>query len=66
VLTDNRPKILIPGALIYNRDDMTREVLFLQSGEVDVSPGIGTRVCYMTMVSSLGINEVDGQPCSRT
>ena len=33
----HRPKILIPGVTIYNRDDMTREVLFLEEGELEVS-----------------------------
>jgi hypothetical protein len=31
-----RPKILILDANIFNRDDMTREVFFLESGEIEV------------------------------
>ena len=36
VLAVLRPKILIPGVNIFNRDDMTRETLFLEEGEVEV------------------------------
>ncbi|TFJ86293.1 hypothetical protein NSK_002501 [Nannochloropsis salina CCMP1776] len=36
VLAVLRPKILIPGVTIFNRDDMTREAVFLEEGEVEV------------------------------
>lgn len=36
ILAVLRPKILIPGVTIYNRDDMTREALFLEEGELEV------------------------------
>lgn len=36
ILAVLHPKILIPGVTIYNRDDMTREALFLEEGEVEV------------------------------
>jgi hypothetical protein len=32
-----RPKILIPGSTIFYRDDMARELFFIESGEVEVS-----------------------------
>ncbi|GAB5032884.1 potassium channel skor-like [Nannochloropsis oceanica] len=36
ILAVLRPKILIPGVTIFNRDDMTRETLFVEEGEVEV------------------------------
>lgn len=35
-----RPKILIPGTAIYYRNDVAREVCFLESGLVEVRPSL--------------------------
>lgn len=47
ILAVLRPKILIPGVTIYNRDDMTREALFLEEGEVEVRLLTWMRLCLL-------------------
>ncbi len=52
ILAVLRPKILIPGVTIYNCDDMTREALFLEEGEVEV--------CACVDAANIGIDWLVG------